>query len=150
MLALAIYFERRSSCGRSHKTERWRSLVQGFGVDHVFVIDRVDLPCFSPEFPSFSTVNKLDEITFDGDFVFVDNVCPPNRVHHTLPEFNHPANACYVMGADARGIADIDVRAPTEMQGDWVGIPTSTHHGIWSEQAAAIILSHRWMNNAYT
>jgi hypothetical protein len=149
VLALAIYFEKRHECGRQHKTERWRSLVRAFAVDHVYVIDRVGLPCFEPDFPSFDHITHLDEINFDGKMVYVDNVCPPNRTMFDLPDFRHPVgDVCYVVGADALGIADVNHTKESEYEGLWLKIPTSTHHGIWAEQAAAIVLAHRKLQHA--
>lgn len=148
MLALAIYFERRSNCGRDYKTERWNSLVRAFSVDHVYVIDRVDLPCFEPEFSSYEVVDRLQDIRFDGKFIVVDNVCPPNKPFYQLGRFTHPRNACYVIGADALGIPDIDHRFESDFRGEWLTIPTATQHSIWAEQAAGIVLANRYTQHA--
>lgn len=149
MLALAVYFEKRHECGRKHKTERWRSLVRAFEVDHVFVIDRTGLPCFEPQFPSFDVVESLGDIDFGGKYIFVDNVCPPNREKIMLDKFVHPeGDSMYVIGADAIGIADINSTLPSDQEGLWLEIPSATHHGIWAEQAAAIVLAHRMISHA--
>lgn len=149
MLSLAIYFEKRHECGRAHKTERWRGLARAFSVDYVFVIDRVGLPCFEPSFDDHSVIDSIDQIPNIWKLVFIDNVCPPNRNKIMLQDFKHPeGDTCYVIGADALGIADINHNKPSDYEGVWVEIPTATHHGIWAEQAAAIVLADRMMRHA--
>lgn len=145
MLALAIYFERREDCGRKYRIEQWKNLVRAFGVDHVYVIDRVNIPCFQPDFKSQEIVGGLEQVSPKYKLVFVDNVCPPNRQKFDLREFHHPqGDVCYVIGADALGIADVDHRTDTDYEGVWLEIPVACHYGLWSEHAAAIVLSHRW------
>lgn len=149
MFALAVYFERRSDCGRQHKTEHWHNLARAFAVDHVFVIDRVNLPCFAPKFESFDVVQHLDDIEFDGQRIFVDNVHPPNRENFLLKDFVHPEDdVLYIFGGDAIGIQDINAGKETHQEGIWLQIETATKHGIWSEQAASIVLSDRYVKNA--
>lgn len=147
MLALAIYFQRNSDCGRSHKTERWSGIARAFAVDHVFVIDRVNLPCFAPKFEcDFTVVESLSDIAFDGQRVFVDNVSPPNRENFQLNNFTHPeGDALYIVGGDAIGIQDINAGKETSEEGIWLEIPMATKYSIWAEQAGAIVLADRFM-----
>jgi hypothetical protein len=144
VLEIAVYFERRSGCGKDYPIERWQTLARAFGVDKLYIIDLVRLPCFQPEAFNIEIVESLDDIVFSGDFVFVDNVCPPNRKPIELKYFNHPEDAIYVFGADSGGIRDINPKIPTERPGYWVNFATATHHGIWAEQAAAITLHERY------
>ena len=148
MLGIAIYFERRSDCGRDYPVERWKSLACAFAVDKFFLIDCVRLPCFQPEFPNLEIVESLDDIDFPADYVYVDNVCPPNRTSCELKNFVHPDDALYVFGADAGGIKEINHRTPIDRPGAWVHIATETQHSIWVQQAAAITLyeRHRFRN----
>ena len=53
-----------------------------------------------------------------------------------------------VVGADALGIADVNHNKESEYEGLWLRIPTETHHGIWAEQAASIVLAHRMIQHA--
>lgn len=146
MLAICIYFERRSTCGRDYPFEKWRSLVRAFGVDHVYVIDRVDLPCFLPEFKSFDVIKSFDEIEWSGPIVFVDKDAPPNR--ETIPylDYTIPDNALICFGGDSCGIVHAHPNKDTSIEGDWIYIPMADKYGIWAEQAAAVVLSNRYSN----
>jgi hypothetical protein len=144
VLGIAVYFERRSSCGRDYPIERWQSLVRAFAVDKFFIIDCVRLPCFQPESQNLVVVDSLDEIDFPGDHIFVDNLCPPNRTLISLDDFVHPDDALYVFGADAGGLKEINHKLPTDRPGAWIHINTNTNHSIWTEQAAAITLRERY------
>jgi len=146
VLALAIYFERRSTCGRDHKTERWHGLARAFAVDHVYVIDHVHLSCFEPKFESFDVVESLSDIDFDGKWIFVSRVSPPNRELISLSDFHHPeGDVLYIIGGDAIGIRDINSGKETSQEGLWLKIPTKSDYELWAEQAGAIVLADRYM-----
>jgi hypothetical protein len=144
VLGIAVYFERRSGCGKDYPVERWQSLVRAFAVDKFFIIDRVNLSCFQPESPNIDVVDSLDDIDFPTDYIYVDNVCPPNRPSYELKDFGHPVDGLYIFGADAGGLIEINHKQPTDRPGEWIHFATKTKHGIWAEQAAAITLYERY------
>lgn len=146
MLAICIYFQRQSTCGRDYPFEKWRSLVRAFGVDHVFIIDKVDLPCFLPDFVSFDVVGSFNEIEWKGPVVFVDNHPPPNREPINYLNYDIPDDALICFGGDACGMLHALPNKPTDLVGDWIHIPMADKYGIWAEQAAAVVLSNRWSN----
>jgi len=144
VLAICVYFERRSGCGRDYDFEKWRHLTRSFAVDHVYVINHVQIPCFQPDLDSFTLVDSFEEINWSGRTVFVEKDIPPNRTAVPYFEFDHLDDEMLCFGANAKGMVQARPKVDTELDGDWITIPTASKYGLWDIQAATIILADRY------
>ena len=145
MIALCCFVESRTSCGRQIDISPMWHLIREFGGDELLVIDYTNFECFDPERGADVPISRFYSLAEavaarpDPRWVFLEKDVPNGAVAISLPDYQHPKDAIYVVGADARGI----VGATAEM-GDWVKVPVASKYPLWAAQAATIVMWDRW------
>jgi len=145
MIAICFYAELADSAGARRRSWTWKALAHPFEVDKILCVDEFpDLPRGS----DFNDVEVYDSLSAmksaypSATYVHVEAEAGTN-----LADFTHPdptGDVVYCFGRNAGGFKlDAD-----QSVGEWVHI--GCHHeedstdSIWADQAAAIVVSHRY------
>jgi hypothetical protein len=148
-IKLLICPDKRTSCDREIKLNKWRSLVQAFDVEHVYILPLGLSSCFSPNLDNYSIIESVEEIDCSYPKVFVEKDVPTNRNAIELTKYNHPADALYCFGSDSKGFRFAPPNKKTDLLGDWVTIPNCGRFGLWAQLSATIVLYDRVNNGKH-
>lgn len=91
-------------------------------------------------------VDDFNEIDNGNPRVFIERDVPLNRTSIPHTEYVHLSDAMYCFGGNACGMRHASHERETEYAGDWVHVEGVTE-SLWADQAAAVILAHRSVND---